>query len=253
MSRRTVKSENRSPKAERRSRAEVRSCEPCRRLGSGTSASAVASWCSSEDILPKVPCSRSARRPLRVSGFGLLSAFGLRPSEFTRMALLFWALLLGASILTGRAKDFPSITLQQAHESALRYHPEISVADLRVLVARQTTRQVQAGFWPNLSANVMSVGAANDNTRLAAIGGLNNPLIFDRNAEGLILSQLITDFGRTPNLASSAKRPASKSCWPWTAPSSTRSRRRRSWPSLSSRWPRGRYSRTRSRPKPPIS
>jgi outer membrane protein len=121
------------------------------------------------------------------------------------MALLFWALLLGASILTGRAKDFPSITLQQAHESALRYHPEISVADLRVLVARQTTRQVQAGFWPNLSANVMSVGAANDNTRLAAIGGLNNPLIFDRNAEGLILSQLITDFGRTPNLASSAK------------------------------------------------
>ena len=78
------------------------------------------------------------------------------------MALLFWALLLGASILTGRAKDFPSITLQQAHESALRYHPEISVADLRVLVARQTTRQVQAGFWPNLSANVMSVGAANE-------------------------------------------------------------------------------------------
>jgi hypothetical protein len=35
----------------------------------------------------------------------------------------------------------------------------------------------------------MSVGAANDNTRLAAIGGLNNPLIFDRNAEG---SDLLT-------------------------------------------------------------
>ncbi len=43
------------------------------------------------------------------------------------------------------------------------------------------------------------------NTRLAAIGALNNPSILDRNAEGLILSQLITDFGRTANLTGSAK------------------------------------------------
>ena len=39
----------------------------------------------------------------------------------------------------------------------------------------------------------------------AAIGALNNPSIFDRNAEGLVLSQLITDFGRTANLSGSAK------------------------------------------------
>lgn len=115
------------------------------------------------------------------------------------------ALLLAGFALTGRATEFPAITLQQAHETALRFQPQISVADLRALAARQVTRQVQAGFWPNLSANVMSVGTANDNTRLAAIGGLNNPLIYDRNAEGVILSQLITDFGRTPNLAGSAK------------------------------------------------
>ena len=49
------------------------------------------------------------------------------------------------------------------------------------------------------------MGTSDENTRLAAIGGLNNPLILNRNAEGLILSQLITDFGRTPNLAGSAK------------------------------------------------
>jgi outer membrane protein len=114
-------------------------------------------------------------------------------------------LLLGGSVLIGRAEDFPSINLQQAHETALRNNPQISVADLKALVARQVTRQVQAGFWPNLSANVVAVGTADNNTRLAAIGGLNNPLILDRNAEGLILSQLITDFGRTPNLAKSAK------------------------------------------------
>jgi outer membrane protein len=49
------------------------------------------------------------------------------------------------------------------------------------------------------------VGTANENTRLSAIGALNNPGIFDRNAEGLMLSQLITDFGRTANLTGSAK------------------------------------------------
>jgi outer membrane protein len=123
-----------------------------------------------------------------------------------KLGTLIGALFLGGSVLTGWAgTNFPSITLPQAHETALRYNPQISVADLRALVARQVTRQVQAGFWPNLSANILAVGAANDNTRLAAIGGLNNPLIFSRQAEGLILSQLITDFGRTPNLAGSAK------------------------------------------------
>ncbi len=44
-----------------------------------------------------------------------------------------------------------------------------------------------------------------NNTRLAAIGALNSPAIFDRNAEGLVLSQLITDFGRTANLTGSAR------------------------------------------------
>ena len=102
-------------------------------------------------------------------------------------------------------EDSPQLTLQEAHEAALRNHPLISVADLKALAARQVTRQFQSGFFPTLSANVVAVGTANDNTRLAAIGALNNPSIFDRNAEGLILSQLITDFGRTANLTGSAK------------------------------------------------
>src|SRR4029077_18637285 len=103
------------------------------------------------------------------------------------------------------AADFPELSLKQDHEIALRNHPRIRVADLRVLAAQQVTRQVRSAFFPNLSANVVAVGTANDNTRLAAVGGLNNPSIFDRNAEGLVLSQLITDFGRTANLTGSAK------------------------------------------------
>jgi len=104
-----------------------------------------------------------------------------------------------------RADDMPVLTLEQAHETALRNHPLITVADLKSLAARQVTRETRAGFFPNLSANVVAVGSTEDNTRLTAIGALNNPAIFDRNAEGLLLSQLITDFGRTANLAGSAR------------------------------------------------
>jgi outer membrane protein len=103
------------------------------------------------------------------------------------------------------AEDSPHLTLQEAHEAALHSHPAISVADLKALAARQVTRQFQSAFFPTLSANAVAVGTANDNTRLSAIGALNNPTIYDRNAEGLILSQLITDFGRTANLTGSAK------------------------------------------------
>ena len=103
------------------------------------------------------------------------------------------------------AAELPELTLQQAHETALRNHPRISVADLRALAAHQVTREAQSAYFPNLLGNVVAVGTARDNTRLAAIGGLNNPAIFERNAEGLVLSQLITDFGRTANLSGSAK------------------------------------------------
>ena len=60
-------------------------------------------------------------------------------------------------------------------------------------------------YFPTVSVNAVAVGTAGNNTRLEAIGALNNPSIFDRNAEGLMVSQLITDFGRTANLTGSAR------------------------------------------------
>ena len=115
------------------------------------------------------------------------------------------AVLLGLVITRCRATEPPQLTLQQAHEAALRNHPLIHVGDLKALIAGQAYREVRSGFFPNVSANVVAVGTAGNDTRLAAIGGLNNPAIFDRNAEGIMVSQLITDFGRTANLAGSAK------------------------------------------------
>ena len=49
------------------------------------------------------------------------------------------------------------------------------------------------------------VKAKDDDTRLAAIGGITNPTILSRQSDGGLLSQLITDFGRTYFLTTSAR------------------------------------------------
>ncbi len=126
------------------------------------------------------------------------------------MRIFAWFCLawVGAFSISGsEAADAPKaavLTLAEAQQLALKQHPKISVAQLQALAAGQNVRQVQAAYFPTLSANATAVGAADDNTRIAA-GGLNNPAIFDRNAEGVTLSQIVTDFGRTANLSASAK------------------------------------------------
>jgi outer membrane protein len=121
------------------------------------------------------------------------------------LSLALWALFLPLSLVSARAQALAPLTLQQAHQVALTNHPRISVAQLTALASRQAARQVTAGFLPQISAAMPSVGTADNNTRLAGLPALNNPSIFDRNAEGLLISQLITDFGRTANLNQSAK------------------------------------------------
>ena len=104
------------------------------------------------------------------------------------------------------AADTPrSLTLQEAQQIALAQHPRISVANLTRLAARQSTKEVQARFFPDIYGSATAVGNTDPgNTRIAA-GGLNNPRVFDREADGVTISQLITDFGRTSELSRSAK------------------------------------------------
>src|SRR5215469_3761318 len=90
------------------------------------------------------------------------------------------AVCLGFSLFSGVADELALLTLQQARDTALHNHPSIKVAELKAMVAREATREAQSGFYPNISGNVVAVGTAGNNTRLAAVGGLNNPIIFDR-------------------------------------------------------------------------
>ncbi len=103
-----------------------------------------------------------------------------------------------------QAAEPMALTLQQARDLALKTHPRVTAADLRALAAKQVVIEARANYFPSIVANATAVGTAEDNTRIAA-GALSNPAIFDRNAEGITITQIITDFGRTANLSAGAK------------------------------------------------
>lgn len=95
-----------------------------------------------------------------------------------------------------------SLSLQQAEALALQNNPRISEARLTALASQQVVREVRSALWPSATANLTGVDSR-DNSRITA-GGLNNPIIYERAAAGIQVNQLITDFGRTTNLAASA-------------------------------------------------
>jgi outer membrane protein len=94
-----------------------------------------------------------------------------------------------------------TLSIKQAEQLALKNNPQISVARLTALASRQVTRETRSALWPTAVADFTGVDS---NDRRIAAGSLNNPIIFERAAAGATVSQLITDFGRTANLVSSA-------------------------------------------------
>ena len=65
------------------------------------------------------------------------------------------------------------------------------------------TREVRSSELPTATANLTAVDSHNG-SRITA-GALNNPIVYERAAGGITISQLITDFGRTHNLVLSAQ------------------------------------------------
>jgi outer membrane protein len=120
----------------------------------------------------------------------------------TKQIIIAALLLLG--LLRARGENVKTLSLSEAREIAIKNHPRITAAELIALASRQAVRQAQSAYYPMVVANATAAGAAASNTRIAA-GALNNPLIFSRNAEGINVTQIITDFGRTVNLSASSK------------------------------------------------
>ncbi len=109
------------------------------------------------------------------------------------------------------AKDIPpadappgSITLEAAEETAVKNQPRIAAAELRRQAAQQKVVEGRAGFFPTAAFNATGVRVADPGTSTAA-GALTTSSISDRFAYGGTVTQLVTDFGRTGALVSSAR------------------------------------------------
>ncbi len=95
------------------------------------------------------------------------------------------------------------LTVQDAEGLALKNNPQISVYHLLSLASGQVTRQAKSAYYPSVYGSFTAAEPKDNGSRVAA-GYLNNPIVYERVAGGVALSQLITDFGRTSNLVASA-------------------------------------------------
>jgi outer membrane protein len=95
------------------------------------------------------------------------------------------------------------LTLAEAEQTALRNHPRIASANLVAQAAKSAIAEARAPLYPILAGNFTSVDA--DHSTTLAAGALQTSSLYSRVAAGITLSQLVTDFGRTSNLAAAAK------------------------------------------------
>jgi outer membrane protein len=92
----------------------------------------------------------------------------------------------------------PTLTLPQATAMAIQNHPQIAEAQNTASSAGQRITQAKAAYYPTIDGEITgSQGLYN--SRLGA-GALPSSLLFSRAGQGLQLTQLVTDFGRTRNL-----------------------------------------------------
>ncbi len=103
---------------------------------------------------------------------------------------------------TAPAQTTQTLTLHQAEQIALQNHPQIQAAVNIASASEAQVTQARSAYFPTIYGSLTGV-EAETNSRIGA-GGLNNPVIYDRFAEGITASQLVTDFGRTHELVRSS-------------------------------------------------
>ena len=101
------------------------------------------------------------------------------------------------------AQSLKRLTLAEAEQMALRNHPRIGSANLAAQAAKSAVTEARAPLYPLLAGNFTGVGADHDTTLSA--GAVQTSSLYSRVAAGVTVSQLVTDFGRTSNLAAAAR------------------------------------------------
>jgi outer membrane protein len=110
---------------------------------------------------------------------------------------------LAALVCTqSHAQQVQKLSLHEAEQIAIQNHPQIQAATDLADVAKAQVTQQRSAYYPTANGSVTAVDSEN-NSRIAA-GALNNPIIYERYSNGVAVSQLVTDFGRTHEMVKSA-------------------------------------------------
>jgi outer membrane protein len=94
------------------------------------------------------------------------------------------------------------LTLAEAENIAIQNHPQIQAATQSASAAAARVKEVQSVYYPQASG-ALTGAKAETNSRIAA-GFLNSPSVYDKFADGISVTQLVTDFGRTHELSKSS-------------------------------------------------
>jgi outer membrane protein len=94
------------------------------------------------------------------------------------------------------------LSLKEAEDLAVQNHPLVQAAADEASAAKSQVTEQRSAYYPTAYGSVTAVDSEN-NSRIAA-GALNNPIIYERYANGLTVNQLVTDFGRTHELVKSS-------------------------------------------------
>lgn len=97
----------------------------------------------------------------------------------------------------------PQLSLSQAVAIAIKNHPQIAAAQNVAYAAGQRVIEARAPYYPQIDGEV-TASQGLSLSRLGA-GSLSASLLFNRFGQGIQVSQLVTDFGRTQNLVQQSK------------------------------------------------
>jgi outer membrane protein len=95
------------------------------------------------------------------------------------------------------------LTLEEAQTMALRNHPKIAAAGFAEKAAEAVTAQVRAAFRPTITGNV--TGARALYATSVASGNITTSSVNSRLSGGLLITQMLSDFGRTASQVKSAR------------------------------------------------
>ena len=121
-----------------------------------------------------------------------------------KQPLAFIALILAGTGAMAQTPAAPAqLTLKDAEALALKNHPQIQAAQLSYQASQQAVAEARSAYFPAIDGEVTGSGG-NSNARIGA-GYLTDSRLFDRFGQGISITQLIMDSGRTPNLVASSR------------------------------------------------